>query len=62
MMICNFPNADNLQGFDVTADYNGHGTTVGDILLGIGIPLVVGLTIVLMMFVYWHHNTKRRSA
>jgi hypothetical protein len=59
-LVCKVPNADNLQGLTFDADYNGHGTSIGDIILGVGIPLAVGLSIVLMMVVYWRANGRVR--
>lgn len=58
-LVCEVPNADNLQGLAVHADYNGHGTTLLDAIIAVGVPLAIGLSIVLMMVVYWRANGRR---
>lgn len=52
------PHADQLRSIHL--DYNGHGTTLNDVIISVGIPFVIGLALVLAMLVYWWHNSRRR--
>jgi hypothetical protein len=52
---CNVPNPDNLQGLTITADYNGTGTTLHDVLIAT-LPFLavgVGLALVILVSLYF---------
>lgn len=57
-MVCNFPNEENLQGFQISADYNGHGTSAADVILVAIFPATIAIAAIIIFSAMFYFDYK----